>query len=400
MVGVRLVDIEALRAERALELSEVLGLIRDILREGGVSQTIVVDGDNRVIDGLELLEALRRLGVSRVPVSEGRSVDVFVPLELLGFYDEVKGDPFRVFESTVELLYRNWPTPVFKLRSLSRDGYRVWAKWEAFNPFSWSVKDRIGWYMFVDALKRRKMTKVLYEATSTNTGMALAAMAAAYGVKAKLYLPSSIQKVSDVFLKVMGAEVVRMPKPLTVDFIEDVDRDAKRDGAAHLNQFENDRNFEVHLRYTAKELDLQLSSKGILPRAIIGGIGTSGHMSAISLYFKSKYRGKVKIVGVQPAPGHTIPGIRRVETGMKWIHITEFDEIVDVTRDEAIEAAIRIARSEGILIGLSSGAVTRAFEKLLEEGKLEEGDYVLVYPDNGLKYAEQFTEYLKKKGEM
>ena len=391
---------EALRSDRPLELGDVMEYIKRILWDGGVSETIPVDDEGRVVGNYEIYEALRRLGVERAPVSRGEPVKIYVPLEALGFYDEVQGSALKVFDSTIELLYRNWPTPLFKLRSLSRKGYRVWAKWEAYNPFSWSVKDRIGWYMFVDAMRRGKLSKILYEATSTNTGMALAAMAAAYGVKAKLYLPSAIQKASDVLLRVMGADVVRMPKPLTVDFIDDVDREAKNVGATHLNQFENDRNFEVHLRYTAKELDLQLRSAGIIPNAIIGGIGTSGHMSAISLYFKSRYRGAVKIYGAQPAPGDTIPGIRRVETGMKWIHMVEFDGIIDVPRDEAIEAAVRIARSEGILIGLSSGAVTRAFEKLVEEGALEEGDYILVYPDNGLKYVEQFTEYLKKKGEL
>ena len=128
----------------------------------------------------------------------------------------------------------------------------------------------------------------LYEATSTNTGMGLAAMAAIQGARARLYLQATIQRASDVLLKVLGAEVVRMPRSFTVEFVEDVDRDAKRDGAVHLNQFENDANFEVHLRFTAKELELQLREAGVVPRALVGGIGTSGHMSAIAFYFKNR----------------------------------------------------------------------------------------------------------------
>ncbi|GAB6148247.1 pyridoxal-phosphate dependent enzyme [Stetteria hydrogenophila] len=395
-MGVRLVEIGLLRAEGSLELADVVDVVKRILWEGGVWRTVAVEG-GRVVDGLEVYEALRRLGVSRVPVSDGRPVDVFVPLDLLGFFDEIRGDPYRVYDGTVELLRGNWPTPLFKLSSLSRGGYRVWAKWEAFNPFSWSIKDRVGWYMFTKALGEGRLPHAVYEATSTNTGIALASMAAVYGIKARLYLPSAAQKASDVILKVLGAEVVRKHKPVTVDFIGDVEHDAARDGASHLNQFENDWNFEVHLRYTAKELDLQLSRRGILPRAIIGGLGTSGHMSALALYFKSRYRGKVRVVGVQPARGHVISGLRRVETGMKWIHMAELDKVVDITREEAVEAAVRVARSEGILIGLSSGAVTKAFEKLAQEGRLEEGDYVLVYPDNGLKYLEQFKEHLKRR---
>jgi len=399
-VPVRLVRVEDLKPTVTVDLKENLQVIRRILWEGGVSRAVVVDEDGLVKGNHDVYWALRRLGTYYMPVTSGDGEGSFVTLEALEFYRDAYGSSTRVFKDTIELLYGNWPTPLFMLRSLSGGGYRVWAKWEAFNPYSWSVKDRIGWYMYVNAASEKGLGELLYEATSTNTGMALAAMAAAHGSKAKLYIPSSIQKASDVLLKVMGAEVVRMPRPLTVDFVEDVDRDAARDGAVHLNQFENDRNFEVHLRYTAKELDLQLREAGVHPAGIIGGIGTSGHMSAISLYFKSRYHGGVRIYGAQPAEGHTIPGIRRVETGMKWIHWVEFDGVVDVERDEAIEAAIRVARSEGILIGLSSGAVTRAFEKLREAGELEPGDYVLVYPDNGLKYVEQFTEYLSDKGEI
>jgi len=120
-------------------------------------------------------------------------------------------------------------------------------------------------------------------------------------------------------------------------------------------------------------------------------------MSAISLYFKSKYGDQVKIVGVQPAPNEVIPGIRRIETGMKWYHWVKFDEIIDVRQMEAIEATINVARREGLLIGLSAGAVAHAFTKIAAE----EGVYVLVFPDTGYKYAEQFENYFIniKRGE-
>ena len=283
------------------------------------------------------------------------------------------------------------------LQSLSTDKRRVWAKLEGFNPFSGSVKDRIGWFMFIKAREKRSkvVKKLLYEATSTNTGMALAAMAAIHGFKAKLYLPMTIQKASDVLLKVMGAEVVRVPRQLTVEFIDDVERDAKRDKALHLNQFENDANFEVHLRFTSKELDLQIREAKIYPSAIIGGIGTSGHMSAITFYFKNKFKDSIKIYCVQPAAGHVIPGIRRIESGMKWIHWVEPDEVVDVKKDEAIREAINVARKEGILIGLSSGAVVAGLKKLSKKEPLE-GDVILVFPDHGFKYVEQFQEHLAK----
>jgi len=372
----------------------------EMLREGGVRKPVVVNEELRVLGNSTTLEALRRLGVKLVPVTYGKDGEVFTPLEELGFYEDVAPSPLRVYNSTLELLYRGWPTPLVKLQALSSNGVRVWAKLEGFNPYSWSIKDRIGWYMFVKALERlgERRRKVIYEATSTNTGLALAAMAAIHGFSAKFYIPSSIQKASDTLLKVMGAEVVRVPKTLTIEFVDEVDEAAKREGAIHLNQFENDYNFEVHLRFTAKELELQLRHAGVTPKAIVGGIGTSGHMSAITFYFKNKFNDSVRVYCVQPAPNEVIPGIRRVESGMKWIHWVNIDGLIDVSRDEAIEGAISVARSEGILVGLSSGAVIAGFRKLLESGVLGDGDYVLVFPDHGFKYVEQFEEYLSRKG--
>ncbi|MCS7104397.1 MAG: pyridoxal-phosphate dependent enzyme [Thermofilaceae archaeon] len=372
------------RFEYDQRLTELLSVVTELLRKGYVKWP--PEAGEGPIE-----EALRTLGC-RIPRREG-----LFTLEELGFYEEIKPSPMRTFNDTEELLYKNWPTPLVKLKSLSKGETRVWAKLEFYNPFSMSVKDRIGWAMFNECLSgNHNPSLVLYEATSTNTGMALAAMAAIRGLKVKLFLPSTIQKASDVLLTIMGAEVYRKPKTLTVEFIDEVEEEARRTGGVHLNQFENDANFKVHLRYTAKELDLQVKSVQLKLKGIVGGLGTSGHMSAISLYFKSRYGEHVKVYGVQPAQGTFIPGIRRIETGVKWFHYVKFDKVVDVTPEEAVEHVLKIARSEGILIGLSSGAVTAAFERLKEEGELEEGDYVLMYPDHGFKYIEQFSKFIEE----
>ncbi len=317
-------------------------------------------------------------------------VRINVPLKRLLKPEKPSKKVLKVYNSSLELLYEGWPTPLVKLNSLSTNGRSVWAKLECYNPFSNSVKDRIAWYMVKEAVEKGDFKHFLYEATSTNTGIALASIANILGAKTRLYVPMTVQKVSDIYLKVLGAEVVRLPVGLTVEALSQVDMEAKAQGAAHLNQFENDANFKVHLKHTAREIDQQLTSVGLKPTHIIGGIGTSGHMSAISIYFKAKYGDNVKIIGVQPAPNEVIPGIRRVETGMKWIHWTKFDEIVDVKQSEAAEAVTKIARKEGLLIGLSSGAVVHAFQKVAGE----EGVYVLVFPDSGYKYAEQFERHI------
>ncbi|MCD6312720.1 MAG: pyridoxal-phosphate dependent enzyme [Thaumarchaeota archaeon] len=434
--GLKLVSISQLKQVFRPSLPEVLKSYRRILKEGVVHEPLLVERSSlTVLKGSEVLESLRLLSASKAPailldrsvfrVKRLKPVPKEIDLSLLleagirrrlpesDFEVEVSAEirpvniplsnlisidldrrKLRVYESSLSLLYEDWPTPLVKLRSFSGEGRSVYAKLEAFNPFSNSVKDRVAWSMIMEAIEEGQLGEILYEATSTNTGIALASIANILGRKAKLFIPKTIQKVSDIILRALGAEVMRMPVSLTVEAIGDVDALAKRDKATHLNQFENDANFKVHLKYTARELDEQLSSIGVKPDCILGGLGTSGHMSAISIYFKSKYGEDVKVVGVQPASGEVIPGIRRVESGMKWIHLAEFDEIVDVTRDEAIEGVLEVARREGLLIGLSSGAVFKAFKKIAKES----GNYVLIFPDSGYKYAEQLEEYFRRHG--
>ena len=105
----------------------------------------------------------------------------------------------------------------------------------------------------------------------------------------------------------------------------------------------------------------------------------------------------MKIVSVQPAPSSRIPGIRRVETSMKWIRMVKFDSVVDdVEEDEAIATAVEIAKCEGILVGLSSGAVAAGLRRAVDELGLGEGDYLLAFPDYGFKYVEQFSRFLEQ----
>ena len=436
MRDVELIPIDEIRQPIEVDIRQVLPVYSEILRKWVVENPIIIDRESRIIlSGFELFEALKLLGVDLAPVVSldrdefsivsrpGRPVSIEYLLESVmrgskigyGYFDlklpflempKVKVDldslgfsndyrlrsNLRVYNDTLELLFKGWPTPLVRLKSFSSDTVTVFAKLEGFNPFSNSVKDRIGWSMINDALARGSLKSIMYEATSTNTGIALAAIGNILGVKSKLFIPKTIQRCSDTYLKILGADIERIPVSLTVEAISDVESKARIDDAMHLNQFENDANFKVHLKYTARELDLQLREIGVKPDVIVGGLGTSGHMSAISLYFKSRYGDNVEVVGVQPARGEVIPGIRRVETGMKWIHWFKFDSIIDVKLDEAIEGCITVARREGLLIGLSSGAVFHAFTRIVN-GK---GVYVLVFPDTGYKYVEQFEEYLRR----
>ena len=428
------VEMEKVKTAMQTDMKDVLPVYAKFLKTGVVDTPLIVDEKTNVLlDGYEAFQALDLLSAQKAPTLKvdiknleiktlnlplgnltsetlleaglkgaklppksfailTEPVGINISLERLVKAGKWNRKALKVYNSPLELLYEGWPTPLVRLNSLSIAQRSVWAKLECYNPFSNSIKDRVGWYMIKEALEKGELKKVLFEATSTNTGIALTSIANMLGAKTKLYVPMTVQRASDIYLEVLGAEVVRLPVSLTVEAISRVDSEAKAHGALHLNQFENDANLKAHLKHTAKEIDQQLASLGLKPTCIIGGLGTSGHMSAISLYFKAKYGDDVKIVGVQPAQNEVIPGIRRIETGMKWIHWTSFDQIVDVKQQEAIEAAVKIARKEGLLIGLSSGAAVHAFQKIAEE----KGVYVLVFPDSGYKYTEQFEKHLTK----
>jgi len=347
-----------------------------------------LDGDKSVESRI-YCSALKILGVKYIPVADsGEERDV--SLDVLEPYWEIEENlriP-RVYSSVVELLYKGFPTPLVRLKYLSDRGANFWAKLEWYNPFSLSVKDRIAWYMLTKALEKYgDRAKALYEATSTNTGLALAGLSNYYGLKARLYLPVTMQKCVDYLFKALGADVIRKGVSITTEMINDVKKDATRDGAVNLNQFENDYNFYVHLRYTAKELEYQALKTGFVPSAVVVGIGTSGHGSAIAFYFKNKYDGRIKVYAVQPKAGSIIPGIRRVETGMKWVHYVELDGIIDISLEEAFTGLLEVAKSDGLLIGLSAGAVAYATRMLVERGEIGD-NIVTVFPDHGTKYME------------
>lgn len=389
-----LVGVEDLKSPPRPPLERLLKEAAIFLRTMKIYETIKIDRDFNVsLKDSERYHALKILGVNRLPVTVDGNEKIDLSLDELGFRDNISRNMLRVCRDHNELITSCWPTPLFFLRSLSEELNEVWAKLEYLNPFSNSVKDRIGWYMLIDMLKNNpygKDAKCVYEASSTNTGIALTCIAKNFGLRTRIYLPSSVQKSSDLYMKLLGSEVIRVPELLTTETIDRVKKDSEKDQALHINQFENDANFITHLMFTAKEIDLQLESLGKIPSRIICALGTSGHASAIAFYFKNRYPGRVEVVGVQPAESDVIPGMRRVETSMKWIYMVEIDRIVDVTRVEAFKGLVKVAKNEGLPVGFSSGAIVAALEKLPEI----EGVTVLVMPDHIYKYHEQLEKLI------
>jgi cysteine synthase A len=325
---------------------------------------------------LECLPRLRKFLSEGRYVVDGASAGCFSPLLLRKvepgeevFLEELRPRPRpeRVFEGPLDLLLGGLPTPLLKVGERPRE---AWAKLEWYNPFSRSIKDRTTY-----ALLKSVEGDRLVEVSSGNVAIALAALGAVLGKRVKVYLPSAARYV-EPFLELLGAEHEVLDVTMTIEALEHIRSDVAK-GAVHTNQFENDANFYMHLR-TAAELDWQLGSVGRRPTHIIAGLGTSGHAAALGFYFGVRHG--AKLIAVQPKDW--IPGLRRVETGSKWIKYVDA-EIVDVSFDEALEGVKALARRFGVLAGISSGAVYYQYLR-----QREEGIYAMVFPDDLFKYAE------------
>jgi cysteine synthase len=308
------------------------------------------------VDSKEIAECFSALLDRSVEVGEVVRLEELMP----------KPSLHRVFNSPLELLTGGWPTPLLKASGPPREAY---AKLDWFNPFSASVKDRTTYYLL-----KSVGGDWLVEVSSGNVALALAALGNVLGKRVKLYIPTAGRYVTPL-LDFLGAEYQILDVSMTVEALEHLQKDL-REGAVHPNQFGNDMNFIAHLR-TAAELDWQLSAVGKRPDYIVAGLGTSGHASALGFYFGVRYG--TKLIGVQPRDW--IPGIRRVETGMKWLSLISA-EVVDVSLKEALEGVREFAKRTGLLIGPSAGAVYKAFA-----AQRRDGVYVLIFPDSLMKYT-------------
>lgn len=298
---------------------------------------------------------------------------------------------FHVFENPIDLMQGMWPTPLLKLSI----GKNVWAKLEFYNPFSHSIKDRTALFLFKEAIKRN--AKSIVEATSGNTGIALSALSSIFKVNLTIFIPSTAPNSFKVLMKLLGANVVSAGNS-TTELLPLVKKLSEFNGYTHLDQFHNEVNVLAHYETTAKELDEQAKSAGIKIRRVIATMGTAGHIIGIAKYFKEKYGDEVEIVGVEPAPGERIPGIKRVtdDKENKFLNIAKIDKILEVKLKEAIEGVIDVARNDGILIGLSAGATVFAYKLLSKEtSNIDNNDAtILIFPDDAFKYINELGEYI------
>lgn len=273
-------------------------------------------------------------------------------------------------------------TPLVELTRLhDNPKVKIFGKLEGDNPGG-SVKDRAAKSMIQGALERGEIkagTKLI-EATSGNTGIALAMIARLYGIEIELAMPSNSTKERILTMEAFGARVTLTE---TIESARDYAVEKSKSGEyILLNQFENPDNYLAHYRTTGPEI--YRDTKGKITH-FVSSMGTTGTIMGTSMYLKEQNTA-IQIVGCQPTEGSKIPGIRRwpIEYRPKIYDPSRVDRIMDVSEFEATEMTRKLAKVEGVFGGMSSGGGVSASIRLANE--LEEGLIVCIICDRGDRY--------------
>lgn len=278
-------------------------------------------------------------------------------------------------------------TPLIELKRVGRRGkVRILAKLEGNNPGG-SIKDRPALHMISKAEESGELTpgKTILEATSGNTGIALAMIGAAKGYKVALTLPECVSMERRQVLTAFGAEVILTPGCEGTDgAIRMAHRmlEEQPDKYYMPNQFANENNFLAHYETTAPEIFEQTGGDFDV---FVAGMGTSGTLMGVSKYFRERGNG-VKVVGIEPTKGHAIQGLKNMtESIIPQIYDKSWlDDVVVMPDEEAFEATRVLATEEGIFAGISSGAAVAGALRVAD--KMESGTVVTVLPDRGDRY--------------
>lgn len=308
----------------------------------------------------------------------------------------------RVYDSIVDLAPNaDNPTPMVRVsrRFNPEPAYEVYLKLEGMNPFG-SIKDRIALYM-LNGLQLEP-GQSLVEPSAGNTGIALAAMANARNVPIEIAVPEGTPEEKKALLRFLGAELIEVEDELCPLFPTEgargvvksmVESEAYQGRYVSPNQYESLLNVEAHYRTTGPEIWKQTGGR---IDYFFAGIGTGGTISGVGRYLKEQNPG-IRIIGVEPAERHhELSGLKRV-TGLPDEHFPSIldrdllDDLVSVTDDEAFAAGIDLARSDGIMVGPTTGAVLHA---ALRTGQSRNGRAVLISADNAAKYVSAYAKYL------
>lgn len=300
----------------------------------------------------------------------------------------------KIYKSVSEIVGR---TPLLEMQGIQREyklSAKILAKLEYLNPAG-SVKDRVAKQMLEDYEKQGKLTKdsVIIEPTSGNTGIGLAAICASCGYKAVIVMPDTMSKERIDTIRAYGAQVILTPGALgmagAVEKAKEINKEIP--GSIIAGQFENASNPKAHLLSTGPEIWEDTDGNVDI---FVAGVGTGGTITGVGEYLKSKNK-EIKIIAVEPASSKLLSEGKPAKHGIQGIGAnfipqvlnTEiYDEIFPVTDEEAFSAARTIGKCEGILVGISSGAVLCAAIEVAKREENKNKNIVVILPDTGDRY--------------
>ena len=284
-------------------------------------------------------------------------------------------------------------TPLVRINRINEGGAEILAKLEFYNPSS-TVKDRIGIAM-VDAAERSGELKpggAIVEATSGNTGIALAMVGAARGYRVILTMPDSMSKERRALLRAYGAELVLTPAAEGMrGAVAKAEQIGAEQGAVQVRQFANEANPEIHRKTTAQEIWRDTDGQ---VAALVAGVGTGGTITGIGQVLK-ELNPDIKVFAVEPAAspilnggspaGHPIQGIG-ANFVPEILDTTVYDEVLDATADDAVKWSRLAASKEGILGGISSGAALWGANEISKRPEFAGKKIVVIIPSFGERY--------------
>ncbi len=276
-------------------------------------------------------------------------------------------------------------TPLVEAKNIiSNPNITLLLKLEGNNPGG-SVKDRAAYNMINSALERGDIDNNtnLIEATSGNTGIALAMIAGLFGLNMELVMPENATKERVQTMRAYGAKVTLTPKDVGIEGARDYAQNkVDNEGYVMLNQFGNDDNWKAHYKTTGPEIWRDTQQK---VTHFVSAMGTTGTIMGTSTFLKEQNK-DIQIIGAQPTDGSSIPGIRKwpKEYLPSIFNAEKVDQVIEVSQEEATIMAKRLAKEEGVFSGMSSGGSVCAALKLAKT--IESGTIVAIICDRGDRY--------------
>ncbi|MDH3810435.1 MAG: cysteine synthase family protein [Gammaproteobacteria bacterium] len=311
-------------------------------------------------------------------------------------------DQTEVYDSIVDLVPGpNNPTPMVRIgeRFNPYPDFELLVKLEGMNPFG-SIKDRTAMFM----LNGLQLTadQSLVEPSAGNTGIALAALANAQGTPIEIAVPDGVPEEKKALLRFLGAELIEVEDELCPIYPSEgargvvksmVESEAYGGKYVSPNQYESELNVAAHYHTTGPEIWRQTAGR---LDYFFAGIGTGGTITGVGRYLKER-NPNIRIIGVEPAVRHhKLSGLKRV-TGLPEEHFPKIldkdiiDEYLSVTDEDAYKAGIRVARSDGVMVGPTTGALLHVATEWAADHK---GTAVVISGDNAAKYVSAYAEYL------